>query len=327
MPKKQGGRSAGATPTMSCSTHRAPAHRVRFRESAACTAIGVVVVVVSIASAQDDGTPPAATACPFESQAFHRCALERAASFDPPRTSDGRPDLQGLWTIRHNGSVWNIEPSPGDAIQPATSGVIVDPSDRLVPYQPWALARRDELTRLKFEDPRAHCAMSGTPRASFSNYGLRIAQPPNHVVILYESVHEYRVIPTDGRAHLPEHIKLWGADPIGRWEGNTLVVDYANINGKLWYDQSGNFQSESTRVVERYTLVDPDTIHFEATIEDPMLYTQPWKVAVAFTRNSEEGYYLLEYACHEGERDLQHYSEELGKGQSEVFIEPGQRAP
>jgi hypothetical protein len=123
-------------------------------------------------------------------------------------------------------------------------------------------------------------------------------------------MHDYRVIPTDGRPHLPEAIKLWHGDPVGRWEGNTLVVDYRNVNGRNWFDMSGNFQTEQTHVVERYTLIDADTMHFQATIEDPTLYTRPWTLAIPFTRNTEQGYYQLEYACHEGERDLQHFVDE-----------------
>ena len=117
------------------------------------------------------------------------------------------------------------------------------------------------------------------------------------------------------RPHVPQNVRLLMGDSRGRWEGNTLVVDYANGNGRNWLDMSGNFQSEHTHVVERYTLIDPDTIHFEARIEDPTLYTLPWTIAIPFTRNTDEGYYQLEYACHEGERDLQHLAAgEAGAG-------------
>ena len=119
-------------------------------------------------------------------------------------------------------------------------------------------------------------------------------------------MHDYRVIPTDGRPHLPGMVKLWHGDPLGHWDGNTLVVDFTNLNGRHWFDMSGNFQTENIHVVERLTLIDPDTIHFEARIEDPTMYTRPWTLAFPFVRNKEEGYYQLEYACHEGERDLQH---------------------
>jgi hypothetical protein len=219
--------------------------------------------------------------------------------------------------------VWDLEPRPGQGqIAPASTGLRVDGTDRRIPYQPSALAKRDAIAPKKFEDPTAHCARTSTPRTNLTVRGLQITQPSGYVVFLYENFHDFSIIPTDGRARLPEAIKLWHADGVGRWEGNTLVVDYANFNGKQWLDQSGNFQTEHTRIVERYTMIDRDAIHFEATIEDPTIYTQPWTIALAFTRNNEPGYYQLEYACHEGERDMQHYTEEHGRGQSDVFVEP-----
>jgi len=274
-------------------------------------------------------TSPAQTAggsCPLDSVEFHKCALEKTKTFNPPRTADGKPDFHGYWTSRHNGAVWDIEPRKGQgSLVPATTGIIVDPPGRRIPYQPWALAKRDELRKRPFDDPKGHCAPSPPPRDTFTNYGLQIVQPLGYVVFLYEQMHDYRVIATDGRAHLPDSIKLWHPEAVGHWEGNTLVIDNRNINGKDWYEPSGNFQTENTRVVERYTMIDLDTIHFEARIEDPTLYTSPWTIALALTRNKEPGYYQLEFACHEGERDMQHYTEEEGRGRSNVFVEPAKR--
>jgi hypothetical protein len=132
-------------------------------------------------------------------------------------------------------------------------------------------------------------------------------------VILYEAEHAYRVIRTDGSGHVPKNIKLWQGDSIGHWEGNTLVVDSTNFNGRTWLDMAGNFTTDSLHVVERYTPVDQNTIQYEAAIEDPTIYTKPWKMTFALRRNTQQGYYILEFACHEGERDLQHYTEDTGK--------------
>jgi hypothetical protein len=93
-------------------------------------------------------------------------------------------------------------------------------------------------------------------------------------------------------------------------------VDYTNLNGKHWFDMSGNFQTANTHVVERYTLIGPDAMHFEARIEDATIYTRSWTLAIPFVRNTEEGYYQVEYACHEGERDLQHFTQEDGGRQN-----------
>jgi hypothetical protein len=237
---------------------------------------------------------------------FHACASEKAKSFVPPRTSDDVPDFRGYWRSRNNNAAYNVEPAGATFGIPASGGHIIDTPDRLIPYQPWALARRNELRGKGFDDPQAHCAPSGAPRKNVTLFGWKIIQPAGHVLFLYESMHDYRIIPTNGRPHLPPAIKLWHGDPVGRWDGDTLVVDYRNLNGRHWFDMSGNFQSEHIHVVERYTMYDPNAILFEARIEDESMYTRPWTLAFALERNTEEGYYQIEYACHEGERDLQH---------------------
>ena len=272
------------------------------------TAVTLAVVSAGLApvGGQDSEAPDLIGGCPSDSVAFHACAIEKAKTFDPPRTPDGQPDMRGYWRGHHNGAAFDIEPGERSFALQQTFGVIVDQPDRLIPYQPWALARRNELRTQVYLDPQAHCAPSGSPRKNFTNYGWRIIQLPDYFLFVYESMHDYRVIPTEGRPHLPDTVKLWHGDPLGHWEGNTFVVDFTNLNGRHWFDMSGNFQSGNIHVVERYTLIDPDTIHFEARIEDPTIYTRPWTLAFPFVRNQEEGYYQLEYACHEGERDLQH---------------------
>jgi hypothetical protein len=237
---------------------------------------------------------------------FHACAAGKAQAFTPPQTAEGTPDFQGYWRSRNNNAAYNIEPAEATFGIPASSGHIIDTPDRLIPYQPWALERRNELRGQGFEDPQAHCAPSGAPRKNVTLFGWRMIQPPGHVLFLYESMHDYRIIPTNDRPHISDRIKLWHGDPVGRWEGHTLVVDYRNLNGRHWFDMSGNFQSENIHVVERYTMYDPNAILFEARIEDETMYTGPWTLAFALERNTEAGYYQIEYACHEGERDLQH---------------------
>ena len=117
------------------------------------------IFTAGVASAQ-----ARAGSCPLDSVEFHKCALEKAKTFNPPRTPDGKPDFHGYWTARHNGAVWDIEPRKGEgSLVPATSGVIVDMPDRKIPYQPWALARRDELRKRPFDDPKGHCAPSPPP--------------------------------------------------------------------------------------------------------------------------------------------------------------------
>jgi hypothetical protein len=122
------------------------------------------------------------------------------------------------------------------------------------------------------------------------------------VVLLNEFGHSPRIIPLDGRPHLSENIRLWQGDSRGKWNGDTLVVETINSNGK-WLDIIGDFHSDAVRVVESFVLTGPDTIRYEATVEDPKVFTAPWKIGLALRRQKEPGFELLEEACVEGERD------------------------
>jgi hypothetical protein len=235
-------------------------------------------------------------------------------AFNPSRTPDGKPNLQGYWDNQAGSAPWDIEPHPASFQVPGGTGIIIDPADKKIPYKPEALQKRNALVASHaYDDPQAHCAPSGIPRQTYTPFGFQIVQSPGYVVILYEAEHIYRAIRVDGSPHLPASLKFWSGDSVGRWEGNTLVVDTTNFNGKTWLDMAGNFTTESLHVVERYTPVSADSIQYEARIEDPAIYTRPWTLAFPLRRNTQKDYYILEFACHEGERDLQHYTEDTGK--------------
>jgi hypothetical protein len=122
-------------------------------------------------------------------------------------------------------------------------------------------------------------------------------------------MHNYRIIPTDNRPHvLPATVHLFAGDPKARWEGDTLVIDVTNQNARTWFDIAGNFHSGQIHVVERLTPLDQNRIAYEATIEDPQVYTRPWKIAFNITRNTTPNYRQMEFACWEGERDLGLYA-------------------
>jgi hypothetical protein len=125
-------------------------------------------------------------------------------------------------------------------------------------------------------------------------------QTDTHVVLLFERM-SYRVVPTDGRGHLPDRIRLWQGDSVGRWDGDTLVVETTNLNGKSWLNEAGEIVSHAETVVERLTPVDGDTLHYEATVTDPIVYTRPWTISFPIKRQTFE---LLEVACHEDDQDL-----------------------
>ena len=193
------------------------------------------------------------------------------------------------------------------------TSLVVDPPDGRVPVRPEAESKRD--------DNRAHgtdsyeymslwdrCITRGVPGSMFPtayNNAYQILQTPGYVVILYEMIHDARIIPLDGRPHVGPKIRLWMGDSRGYWEGDTLVVDTTNFTDKGRVESRGASrrimglpQSEALHVVERFTRVDADTIGYEVTIEDPEAYTRPWKVAMPLSR--DQGYQMYEYACHEG---------------------------
>jgi hypothetical protein len=199
------------------------------------------------------------------------------------------------------------------------TSLVVDPPDGRVPLRPAAEERRDsDEARIgdapEFMSPWDRCVTRGVPGGMFPagyNNAYQIMQMPGYVVIHYEMIHDTRIIPTDGRAHLPAHMRFWDGDSVGRWEGQTLVVDVTNYNGRGWIATNaasgrikGIPQSEQLHVVERFTRTDADTILYEVTIDDPPVYTRPWKVAIPLER--DDSYRLYEYACHEGNRAVEH---------------------
>ena len=200
------------------------------------------------------------------------------------------------------GANYGVEPHAATALTPGGRGIIVDPSDGKLPLQTWARAEGEnrKLPERGYDDPTAHCFVAGVPRSMYIPSPFHIVHTAGHVVFLFERM-AWRVVPTDGRAHLPDHVRLWQGDSVGRWDGDTLVVDTTNLNGKTWLNEVGEIVSHAERVVERFTPVDADTIAYEATVTDPIVYTRPWTIAFSLKRQGDE---LLEVACHEDDQDL-----------------------
>jgi hypothetical protein len=259
-----------------------------------------------LASAPTSAQQPrrAVAGCAVDDPAkFHTCAVTKMKTFNPPRTPDGVPNMQGLWERVYLSQ--NIEAHPADGLNTqAGPSLIVDTPDRKIPYQPWAMELRKEMAT-RFISPLAACLVPGVPRYVIAPGPHQILQRPGQVVHLLEYSHSHRVIPTTPQPHLPDNVRLYLGDSRGRWEGNTLVVDVTNVNGLTWIDNAGNFFSDRLHVMERFTMVDANTIHYEARIDDPQVYTRPWTMVSALTRNTELGFELFEQACHEGNQSVE----------------------
>ena len=220
-------------------------------------------------------------------------AQPAASSYDGPRTTDGRPDLNGIWQVLST-AAWGITSHNAQDGIPAGLSV-VDGGD--IPYQPWAATKRLEnyANRLT-DDPVRKCYLPGVPRITYMPWPFRIFQTPDHVVMTYEYAHAVRIIYTDGSPH-PLPNDFWMGDSRGRWDGDTLVVDTTHFNGRTWLDAAGNFHSDALHVVERYTPTTEYHIDYEVTIEDERVFTRPWTMRLPLYRRVEEGLQLLDYDC------------------------------
>jgi hypothetical protein len=277
------------------------------------------------------------------------------AAYTPPKTPDGQPDIQGVWTnatitpferptdlaskavlsdeeaaaVEKTAAANRVDraPAAGDpgtynqfwfdsgtkVLSTKQTSMVVDPPDGRVPLKPEAIAKREyDLAHVtdsyEYMSVWDRCITRGVPAGMFPagyNNAHQIVQVPGYVMILDEMIHNARVIPIDGRPHLPAEVKQWDGDSRGHWEGNTLVIDTTNFNGKGWISSSaaggrikGIHESQQLHLTEKLTRVDPETLMYEVTIEDPTAYTKPWKVAMPMSKDAE--YRLYEYACHEG---------------------------
>jgi hypothetical protein len=209
-------------------------------------------------------------------------------------------DLRGIWQAP--GTAYrNLEGTPAQRGQPAAKSAVVDPANGKIPYRPDArkVADRNSIER-EASDPLLSCFQPGVLRAALLPEPFQIFQNPDRVVIVYQHVHAYRVIFTDGRPHYDDGIEFYMGDSRGRWEGNTLVVDVTNFKPDTWFDNAGNFGGNKLHVIERYTRTGADTLRYEATIEDAEVFERPWKIRVDLARHTEPNFQLLEHEC---ERD------------------------
>ena len=209
------------------------------------------------------------------------------------RTADGKPDLSGVWQVV-NTAAWDLQAHPAQKDLPAGLGVV---EGNEIPYQPWAAAKKQEnFSNRATADPETKCYLPGVPRITYMPYPFQIFQTPTHVAITYEYVHAVRRIYMDS-PH-PEGIEWYMGDSRGKWDGDTLVVDVINFTDQTWLDRAGNFHSEALHVIERYTPVGANHVNYEVTVEDPKVFTRPWKMSMPLYRRLEPNIRPLEYECY-----------------------------
>jgi hypothetical protein len=239
----------------------------------------------------------------------------------PARTADGHPNFSGVWQA-NNEAEWDLEAHearsgmvtqqgvyPYDYARvpaapvlalgaaagvPGSLGVVQ--GDGKIPYKPEALAKKKQNAENWIDrDPMLKCYLPGIPRAMYQPYPFQITQGTNKIHFAYTFSNAARTVHLDKVAGPPDD--TWMGHSVGRWEGNTLVVDVTNFNSYAWFDRAGNFHSDKLHLTERFTPITPDAIQYEVTIQDPEVFTAPWKISMPLYRRLEPNIQLLEYRC------------------------------
>ena len=233
-----------------------------------------------------------------------------------PRLANGKPDFNGIWQAL-NSANWDIQAHmarpalamrPGPVVPVPAKEVIalgavgsIPPGVGIVdgdeiPYRPEALAKKKEnqenwLSR----DPEIKCYLPGVPRANYMPYPFQIFQSDKAFFIAYEYAGATRNVYLKDPG--PPQVDSWMGQSVGRWEGDTFVIDVNGFNDQTWFDRAGNHHTESMKVTERYTLTDPDHLQYEATIEDPRTFTRPWKISLPLYRHVNKNARLGQFKC------------------------------
>ena len=226
----------------------------------------------------------------------------QAQAFRPARTADGKPNLTGIWQVMNTAN-WDIqahEARPGPVVSLGAS-FAVQPGPGVVegneiPYQPAAAKKKTEnAANWMTLDPEVKCYMPGIPRATYQGFPFQIVQSANTILMAYEFASASRVIRMNSKEKSPA--PAWMGWSIGRWDGDTLVVDVTDNEERTWFDRAGNFHSDELHLVERFSLIDQNTLNYEVTVEDPKVFTRSWKMSMPIYRHLEKNAQLMEYKC------------------------------
>ena len=253
--------------------------------------------------------------------AMTRTAGQTARSQGPdvPRRADGKPDFSGIWQA-NNHAHWDLlshaaRPMVAQAGAYKDVPVLAAPVVALgaigwvppdvgvvdgdeIPYQAWAAQRKKEnFDNWLDRDPEIRCYLPGTPRAMYMPYKFQIVQGTNKIMMVFEFAGAERTIHLDQVEPYPAEAYM--GHSVAKWEGDTLVVDVSSFTAQTWLDRAGNFHSDALHVVERYTPISRDAFQYEATIEDPKVFTRPWKIRMPIHRRLEPNIQLMEFRCQE----------------------------
>lgn len=232
-----------------------------------------------------------------------------AEAYKASRTADGKANLNGIWQALNTAN-WDIQEHAARAGQAVALGAIGAVPGGLgvveggeIPYLPAAAAKKKENFESRLTaDPEVKCYMPGVPRATYMPYPFQIVQTPQSILMAYEYAGATRTIHMDKAPANP--VESWMGHSVGRWEGDTLVVDVTGLNDQTWFDRAGNFHSDALHVVERYTPLSPDALAYEATIEDPKVFSRPWKISMPLYRRLDRNVQLMEFKCVEFVEEL-----------------------
>ena len=233
----------------------------------------------------------------------------QAPAYRAPRTADGKPNLNGIWQTMNTAN-WDLqghEARPGLVValgawgaEPGGPGVVEGGE---IPYLPAAAAQKKKNYENRLTaDPEVKCYLPGVPRATYMPYPFQIFQSPKAIAIAYEYDGAYRNIFLKDPGPAPSD--SWMGQSVGHWEGETLVVDVTGLDEHSWFDRAGDFHGDALHVVERYTPTGPNVLNYEATIEDPQVFSRPWKISFPLYRHVEKNARLMEFKCVEFVEEL-----------------------
>ena len=246
---------------------------------------------------------------PVSGQAQSGVTARNRPAYRAPRTPDGKPDLNGIWQALSSAH-WDLldhAAKAGPVVQMGALGAIqgglgiVEGGE--IPYQPWAAKKQKEnAANWLTLDPVVKCYLPGVPRATYMPYPFQIVQTPTHVLIAYEFASASRTVYINGKDDSPAD--TWMGQSNGRWEGETLVVNVTASTTRPGSTAPATSTARRCKVVERYTAIGPDHLMYEATIDDPKVFTRPWKMRLPLYRRVEQHAQLLEFKCVEFVEEL-----------------------